>query len=273
MRRVAARLGPCGHGLVLALLSNCGGQLIHLGDGTAGADATNGASAGMTNSGGNGLAGSGGGVAGQGGTGSSACLRGQVMADEVLWIGDSWIIDPGTQRSTVRDLAFAAGSIAANEEYPSSAAAAASMAKVADQYAARERGTPQVKVLLMDGGTWDPVSAQMTGGSVPDAIENSISGFELFLSQVANDGTVEHIVYFLVPELMTIPGVAEMRPRLQRACAESEVPCHFIDLQQIWQAGDPDKLTASNGIQASAEGGVAIGKAVWATMQDNCIAQ
>jgi hypothetical protein len=234
-------------GLILALCvaPSCGGQRIRLGD-----DAT-----------------------GDGGSSGDACAHGQVSAQEVLWIGDSWIIDPGTQRSTVKDLAFAAGTIAEGEEYPSSAAAAASMAKVAEQYAARAQGGPKPKVLLMDGGTWDPISAQATGSSIPDAIDESLAGFERFLSQVASDGTVRHIVYFLVPELPNIPGVAQMRPRLKRACAGSVVPCHFIDLQEVWQQGDPAQYTAINGYQASAEGGVAIGQAVWATMRAHCIAQ
>jgi hypothetical protein len=236
------------------------------------------AAAGGGNQGGSspaGTGGVGGAAAGpaEGGMGGEVCAHGQITADEVLWIGDSWITDPGTQRSTVKDLAFAAGAISANEEYPSSAAPAAGMAIVAQQYDARERGTPKVKVLLMDGGTWDPIAAQMTGGSIPDAIDDSIQRFEKFLLQVASDGTVEHIVYFLVPELMNIPGVAEMRPRLRMACASSAVPCHFIDLQEVWETGDAVKYTASNGFQASAEGGIAIGQRIWATMQAYCIAQ
>mgnify|MGYP006196444907 CR=1 FL=1 len=140
-----------------------------------------------------------------------------------------------------------------------SAAAAASMAMVAQQYEVRQRGAPKVKVLLMDGGTWDPIVAQMLGASVPDAIDESLTTFQQFLSKVAADATVEHIVYVLVPELPNIPGVAEMRPPLRQACADSAVPCHFIDLQEVWEQGDPAQFTASNGYLPSAEGGVAIG--------------
>ena len=219
------------------------------------------------------IAGSGSTAGGEDGSGGEICSTGQVSADEVLWIGDSWIIDPGTQRTTVKDLALAAGAIAANEEYPSSAAPGASMAMIAQQYDTRERGTPKIKVLLMDGGTWDPIAAQMRGSSVAAAIDQSLADFQQFLSKVAVDGTVEHIVYFLVPELMNIPGVAEMRPRLRQACAESLVPCHFIDLQDVWEQGDPATYTASNGFLPSAAGGVAVGQAIWATMQARCIAQ
>jgi len=142
---------------------------------------------------------------------------------------------------------------------------------VAKQYDTRESGATKVKVLLMDGGTWDPIAAQMSGGSVATAIENSLSTFQQFLAKVASDGTVEQIVYFLVPELATIPGVATMRPRLQQACTGSAVPCYFIDLQPYW-SGHPE-FTAADGIQSSEAGALLIGNLIWATLVDNCIAQ
>jgi len=125
----------------------------------------------------------------------------------------------------------------------------------------------------MDGGTWDPIDAQISGGSaaVPAAIDSSIRTFQQFLAKVAGDGTVEHIVYFLVPELASVPGVASMRPRLQQACSESSVPCHFIDLQPSWQ-GHPE-YTAADGIQSSEAGALVIADLIWQRMQENCIAQ
>ena len=281
MSVVAARVGLSGLGLALCLILSCGGQRIRLGDGVGEAGAAT-AAGGMTgNHGGAGgssghggaeaIAGSGSG--GDGGSSGEICSRGQVAPDEVLWIGDSWILEPGTQRTTVKDLAFAAGTIAANEQYPSSAAPGASMAMIAQQYDTRERGAPKVKVLLMDGGTWDTIAAQMMGASIAAAGDQAVADFQQLLSKVAVDGTVEHIVYVLVPELMNIPGVAEIRPRLTQACADSLVPCHFIDLQEVWEQGDPATYTASNGFLPTAAGGVAIGHAIWATMQAHCIAQ
>jgi hypothetical protein len=212
-----------------------------------------------------------GGEAGAAGSGDT-CPHAHVLASEVLWIGDSWIEQPdGTQHTLVRDFARQAQTIGQNEDYVDSAADASSMAAVAKQYDARESGATKVKVLLMDGGTWDPIAAQLAGASVPAAIDGSISTFEQFLAKVASDGTVQHIVYFLVPELPTIPGVASMRPRLQQACADSAVPCHFIDLQQFWD-GHPE-YTATNGIQSSATGAAVIANQIWATMQEYCIAQ
>ncbi len=269
--------------IALCVVPSCSSKLIRLGDqtaaevlgGSSGTAGTLGSAAGMTGGGGAG----GEMVVGPGGDGGAAganqaCPHAAVLANEVLWIGDSWILRPaGTQHVRVRDLARAAGAIGQDEDYAVLAADASNMAAVAKQYDTRESGSTKVKVLLMDGGTWDPIAAQMSGGSsaVPAAIDNSISTFQQFLAKVANDGTVEHIVYFLVPELATVPGVATMRPRLQQACASSSVPCHFIDLQPYW-AGHPE-YTAADGIQSSDAGAVVIADLIWASMQENCIAQ
>jgi hypothetical protein len=262
----------CCLAITFCTLASCSSKLIRLGDQTPLADSAGGN--GVGGAAGNPMVvgpGSDGGAAGS----SEACAHRQVLASEVLWIGDSWITIPvNTQREVVRKHALEAKAIDDGDDYYSLATAAANMAAVAKQYDTRESGATKVKVLLMDGGTWDPIAAQMSPGSssatVAAAIDSSISTFQLFLGKVASDGTVEHIVYFLVPELPGIPGVATMRPRLQQACAESSVPCHFIDLQPYWQ-GHPE-YTAT-GIQASEAGATVLGNLIWATMQDHCIAQ
>ncbi|MBN1605738.1 MAG: hypothetical protein JW940_03855 [Polyangiaceae bacterium] len=145
------------------------------------------------------------------------------------------------------------------------------MADVAELYDTREAGETQVKVVLMDGGTWDTIRGNGSDASVNGAA----NAFEQFLSKVASDGTVEHIVYFLVPELPLIPGVAALRPRVRQACEQSVVPCHFLDLQPLWADPDPDdaEYTDSSGIQASAEGARVIADEIWRIMQTYCIAQ
>ena len=143
------------------------------------------------------------------------CPHGQVNANEVLWIGDSWILVTGSQHTRVRDLARAAGAIGADDDYVIGAVAASTMATIANQYATREAGATKVKVVIMDGGTWDTIVANGSDASVNSVVNT----FGQFLTQVASDGTVEHIIYFLLPELPGIPGVAALRPLLQQACA------------------------------------------------------
>jgi hypothetical protein len=222
--------------LALAVAAGCGGQVIHLGDGRSNSDGGN-------------------------------CPHGQVAANEVLWIGDSWIIVPGSQHTHLRDLARAAGALGPNEDYVMGAVAASTMAAVANQYATQEATATKVKVVLMDGGTWDTIVANGSDASVTSAA----SAFTQFLSTVASDGTVTHVIYFLPPELANVPGVAALRPLLMSACAQSAVPCHFLDLQPLW-AGHPE-YTASDNLFPTDAGAQAVADAIWAIMQTNCIAQ
>jgi hypothetical protein len=222
--------------VVLAtVVAGCNGKVIHLGDGR--------------------------------GDGGGSCVRGQVNADEVLWIGDSWILMPGNQRTRVRDLARVAGALSQSEDYVNAAVAAATMADIANQYATREAGATKVKVLIMDGGTWDTIVGNGSQASVTAAA----NAFTQFLAQVAADGTVEHIVYFLMPELSGVPGVAALRPLVQQACAQSTVPCHFLDLQPLW-VGHPE-YTATGNVFASEAGAIVLADAIWDIMQDQCVAQ
>jgi hypothetical protein len=285
--------------VALYSLSACGGELIRLGDGAAGATARGGqaGNGGVFAGGGGPAAGAGGATGGAGaaaggarattaGDGSSTaagaddtagaggandCPHAQTPANQVVWIGDSWITDPGLQYTSVRDRARASGAIGPTDDYVNLAAPATSMDAIAKQYETEESGSTPVKVLIMDGGTWDPIAAKMAGASVPDAISAAEARFQQFLDEVASDGTVERIVYFLVPPLSTVPGVDSMRPVLTSACMNSVVRCEFIDLRDAW-AGHPE-YTAASGIQASVTGAGVIADLIWATMQDKCIAQ
>jgi len=225
--------------VALAAVAACDGKTIHLGNGRDG----------------------------------SACPHAQVAANEVLWIGDSWVLIPGSQRTRLRDLARRSNAIGQTDDYANAAAPATTMPMIAGQYAAREAGAIKVKVLLMDGGTWETIQASAMGGSVSAEVSNAASAFSDLLAQAANDGTVQDVIYFLVPELPSIPGVAMLRPLLQQACAASTVPrCHFLDLQPIW--ADHSEYTAPGAIPVPTDaGGIAIAEAIWSLMQQRCIAQ
>ena len=143
------------------------------------------------------------------------------------------------------------------------------MATIANQYATQEASATKVEVVIMDGGTWDTLVANGSDASV-SAVDAT---FRQFLAQVAADGTVQHIIYFLTPEMPGIPGVAGLRPLLQQDCAGSAVPCHFIDLTTIW-SGHPEYTANDTGVPVPTEAGaVAIADAIWTVMQQSCVAQ
>jgi hypothetical protein len=283
MRLPAASLRLMTLAIALVVSSGCGGKRLRLGDGAEPSDATMLGGASGHSGAGEGGGGSGGtteatggspepvggsaGEAGSGGEGGGACERGRVSAAEVLWIGDSWITIPGLQYERVEELARAAGALGASDEYAVLAEPATRLTDIRDQYQARQAGAIPPRVLIMNGGTWDTIIDNGSDASVASVIDT----FEQFLVEVASDGTVEHIVYFLQPELPAILRVASLRPELRRLCGGSTVPCYFIDLQALW-LGHPE-YTAPDGIQASDAGARAIADAIWVAMVEHCIAQ
>ncbi len=201
--------------------------------------------------------------------GGVTCQHGLVNANEVLFVGDSWVRIPGTQPldTRVRDLARAAGAIGPTEDYVDLAVGGTTIAAIASQYNTQEAGATKVRVLVMDGGGWDTILA---GGS-DASVTSVVNTFTQHLAKVASDGTAQHIVYFLYPELQTIPGVAALRPGVRQACSDSTVPCDFLDLQLSWP--NHPEYTAADGIDASDSGAKLIADQIWAIMQLNCIAQ
>jgi hypothetical protein len=70
-----------------------------------------------------------------------------------------------------------------------------------------------------------------------------------------------------------IAGVAALRPQLMQSCAQSTVPCHFLDLQTDLHWPDHPEYTSSDGILPTEAGALAIAEGIWAIMRTSCIAQ
>lgn len=253
---VGSRVVVVAVSFVAAALSGCADHLIRLGAGSGTPDAAD----------------TGPGIDGVIDTTNSdaapLCSHATVRADEVVWIGDSWMNVPGGQETGVRDPARKSGAIGPNDDYIVLAKAAATMSAIASQYYTQEATPTKVKVLIMDGGTIDTIADRGTDASVPAVVTT----FNQLLAKVAADGTVEQIVYVLMPELPAIYGVAALRPLMQQACAGSTVPCHFLDLQMYW-AGHPEYTAMPGGILPTDAGARVIATQLWKIMQDNCIAQ
>ena len=250
------------------MLLSCDGKLIRLGDGRGGTDAGHDmVSVYADANGGPDLVADGALDLGTD-TAPPCAEHAAVAANEVLWIGDSWISE--SLATSVATKAQGIGAIGPIDQYAVSATAGAPIAAIADKY--RKKAAPRPKVLIMDGGTVDTI---MKGAS-DSVVQGVANTFTQFLDEVATDGTVQHVVYFLQPALPMIVGVAELRPLLQTACDQSAVPCHFIDLQGPWmQPGGMEhpEYTNSTGILPTSQGVKILSDLIWMTMQNSCIAQ
>jgi hypothetical protein len=193
------------------------------------------------------------------------CSHGEISPSEVLLIGDSWISLPGPR---VGELARAAGVLEIDEDYVYRAVVGATIESIVEQYDSHlASGDDDVKVVIMNGGAVDTYGV----GGAEESVSHVVETFTRFLEKLADEGAVEHVIYALYSEGSTIPGVAELRPRMRAACAESEVRCLFLDLQPLWE-GHPE-YTSADTINPSSAGQDVIAEAIWQLMQDNCIAQ
>ena len=198
---------------------------------------------------------------------SEDCEHGATAPNEVLLIGDSWIF---LSESRIGELARSAGKLGDGEDYAYRAMSGATIEAIVQQYNSYvASGDTPVKVVIMNGGAVDTYATQGDDTSVDHVVET----FSLFLGQLADEseGPAEHVIYALYSEESSIPGIEALRPRMQAVCAESAVPCHFVDLQSVWE-GNPG-YTSPDTINPSSDGADAIAETIWQTMQNNCIAQ
>ncbi len=192
---------------------------------------------------------------------TDSCFSSDLQANEILFAGDEWIRLPGTE---IVDTARAEGILDSNESYVILAAPGASIADAVNQYNTQEAGVSKVKVLIMNGGGIDLI---LENGSQASA-DQVVSVFRDFLDKLEEDGTVEHIIYSLYPEVSSTPGVANLRPGMQAACEESEnPPCYFLNLQDYWDR--PQEYTV--GVIPTDAGTQIIAREIWNIIKRNCI--
>ena len=170
-----AGTGGVGTGGASAGTGGAGGRA----GGGAGGVGTGGASAGTGGAGGRAGGGAGGAAGAAGG-----CQRGQVAADEVLIIGDSYF--PAAGGEIVNELRRLSGA-----NYRDRSVGGARMAAIINQY--NTAPAPQPEVLIMDGGGNDVLQ---NPGCAPGCAEHvqAVTQARDFFRQAQMDG-VQHIVF------------------------------------------------------------------------------
>ena len=233
-----------------------GGDAGTGGAGTGGVG-TGGASAGTGGAGGRAGGGAGGAAGAAGG-----CQRGQVAADEVLIIGDSYF--PAAGGEIVNELRRLSGA-----NYRDRSVGGARMAAIINQY--NTAPAPQPEVLIMDGGGNDVLQ---NPGCAPGCAQHvqAVMQARDFFRQAQMDG-VQHIVFIFYYDMPVIKaGLDWMRPQMAAECQQSPVPCHFVDNQPLFAGMDASTYT-TDGIHPTAAAARTIAQQTWSIMQRDCVAQ
>jgi hypothetical protein len=211
--------------------------------------------------------------------GAASCERGAVAANQVLVIGDSFFATTHQITAYLEGRAREAGAVSVGERYRDrsnllSNALALGGNGIADQYASGV-SEAEVKVVIMNGGGADALLGSCDNANSSCAVVTAAAAAaQSLFAKMASDN-VQHVVYAFYPD----PGDANvkakidaLRPLIQSACESAPLPCHWLDLRTVF-AGRYAEYIQADQLNPTDAGARASAEAIWAAMQQNCIAQ
>jgi hypothetical protein len=207
---------------------------------------------------------------------TATCVKGEVKASEVVFIGESFIAQSGEIPRQTTMLAQKAGTVGASESYRSFAVSGTQLTtgEIPGQFDRAVMGGP-VKVVLMDGAGNDLLfgdRCQTFDAKCKEVIDVVAKLFTTFKSKGVKD-----VVYFFYPDPMGIGAQIKdamdvLRPEMKKQCDEAkEVRCIWVDQRESWM-DHYDEYT-SDGIHPTNAGSAASAKQIWDAMVANCVAQ
>ena len=211
--------------------------------------------------------------------GAGACSSGTVPANQVLIIGDSFFATTHQITAYLESLARDAGAVSVGERYRDRSSLVANALALggnglADQYTSSV-SEAEVKVVVMDGGGADVLLGSCDSANASCAvITAAAAAAQSLFAKMATDG-VEQVVYAFYPD----PGDASvkakvdaLRPLIQSACESAPLPCDWLDLRPVFAGHYADYVQADQ-LNPTDAGARASAEAIWAAMQQYCIAQ
>jgi hypothetical protein len=219
------------------------------------------------------------GVCRAGAAATSTCSHGDVAANQVLLLGDTFFASSHQVTAYLEDIARNAAVLGSGERYRDNSrlidnALALGGNGIASQYEAGIAESP-ARVVIMNGGGADVLvgSCDVVDASCP-TLAAAAAALPQLLAKMAADGVL-HVVYVFYPDPVD-PGVRAkmdaLRPLVQDACENSAVACHWLDLRPTF-AGRYDELIQSDGLNPTAIGSQVTAQMIWSVMQQYCIAQ
>lgn len=210
--------------------------------------------------------------------GATSCARGEVVANQVLLIGDSFFATSHQITAYLEGLARDAGVLPVGQRYRDNSSlldnALAFGGGIAGQY---ERGQAEgdVRLVIMNGGGADVLMSRCEAPTADcTALHDAAAAATQLFGQMERDG-VSDVLYAFYKDNLDVAVRERMdalRPLIQAACESSPVPCHWLDLRPTF-AGRYDEYVLPDGRNPTDAGARATAETIWARMQRDCLAQ
>lgn len=219
----------------------------------------------------------------EGGSGATTgspppCEDSGTTGNEVVILGDSFFATTHEITGHLESLARSEGVLSEGERYRDSSnllsnSLAFPEAGIRMQYE-NARTESAVKVVIMNGGGADLLlgSCEIQGEQCPLMTDAALALQTLL--QLMNDEGVEQVVFVGYPDPL-VNEVREkmdvLRPLLEQACADSAVPCEWLDLRPVFS--EEPSFIDTDGLNPTSAGAEATAEALFQLMQARCIAQ
>lgn len=199
-------------------------------------------------------------------------MKGTTKGNEVLFIGESFIALSEIPEETTK-LARAAGSLAANDSYVDKSVSGTWIGNgagnsIPNQYKSNKNG---VRFVIMNGGGNDC----WQGGKESDRT-NALNAAKALFEEMDQNG-VEKIVYHFYPDPIgsqhaSLKACLDLlRPEMKKLCDEQGSPkCYWVDLRETWNGHN--EYAQQDGIHVAGPGNAPTAKAIWDSMEENCVA-
>jgi hypothetical protein len=208
---------------------------------------------------------------------AGGCGQGSVPAPETVLLGDSFFATSGEIGVQLSELALQAGVLEPEQRYRDYSRLVANALAlggngIAAQYdEALLEGA--VGAVIMNGGgsdvligTCDTVSAEC-----PLLTDAASAAAELF-QRMSQEG-VREVLYVFYPDPTDLEVRAEMdalRPLIQEACEQAPLPCHFVDLREVFD-GRYAEFIQVDGLNPTVAGATATAQEIWRVMRESCL--
>ena len=207
------------------------------------------------------------------------CPQAGLAPAQLALLGDSFFATTHEVAADLSALAVSSGVLGAGASYQDQSslldnALALNGNGILTQYESAS-AVAAVRVVVMTGGGADVLLGQCDPpyASCP-TISDAVAAAQDSFARMAAGGVTD-VVYVFYPDPVDstlADKIAALRPLARTACAQSAVPCHWLDLRTVFADHSADYLSA-DGMNPSSAGSQATAAAIEQLLVTACIAQ